>query len=120
MVKFLLKRLLLGMMSITGFISLWISNTATTSMMLPIVVEVARQLIIANRKTFENKMQVGLYRIKEVTNDNNLVIEMVKSEEKENKENDSHDHSSEEELFETKSSKQLMTCLLYTSPSPRD
>ena len=35
------KRLLLGMMSATAFVSMWISNTATTAMMLPIALAVA-------------------------------------------------------------------------------
>ena len=36
-------------MSVTGFLSLWISNTATASMMLPIVLAIAKQLIAADK-----------------------------------------------------------------------
>jgi sodium-dependent dicarboxylate transporter 2/3/5 len=35
------KRLLLGIMTATAFVSMWISNTATTAMMLPIALAVA-------------------------------------------------------------------------------
>lgn len=38
------KRLLLGVLAATAFISLWISNTATAAMMLPIGLAVLRQL----------------------------------------------------------------------------
>jgi hypothetical protein len=37
-------RLLLGVMSITGFLSLWISNVASASMMLPIIMAMVIQL----------------------------------------------------------------------------
>lgn len=35
-------------MCVTGFLSLWISNTASTSMMLPIVVALVKQLVKYN------------------------------------------------------------------------
>ena len=35
-------------MSVTGFLSLWISNTASSSMMLPIVVALVKQLVKYN------------------------------------------------------------------------
>lgn len=38
------KRILLGFMVSTGFISMWISNTATTMMMLPIAIAVISQI----------------------------------------------------------------------------
>lgn len=39
------KWLLLSIMCVTAFLSIWISNTATTSMILPIVMSVVRQLV---------------------------------------------------------------------------
>ena len=39
------KRLLLGIMCVTGFISLWISNSTTTSMILPISLSLAKLLV---------------------------------------------------------------------------
>ena len=36
--------LLLGVMSVTGFLSLWISNVASASMMLPIVIAMVKEL----------------------------------------------------------------------------
>ena len=38
-------RLILGFMLVTAFLSLWISNTVTTSMMLPVVNAVVKELI---------------------------------------------------------------------------
>lgn len=38
------SRLLLGVMSITGFLSIWISNTAVAAMMLPIVVSLVKNI----------------------------------------------------------------------------
>ena len=35
-------------MSITGFLSIWISNTATTSMILPIVISIVKELVKIN------------------------------------------------------------------------
>ena len=64
------------MMSITGFISLWISNSATTSMMLPIIIEVARQLILANKDIFDHK---AAFRQSKVT-DLATAVELEKSE----------------------------------------
>merc|ERR1719394_1830298 len=45
-------RLMLGFMFTTMFISMWISNTATTAMMLPIVDAVAEAI---NEKTTDDK-----------------------------------------------------------------
>jgi di/tricarboxylate transporter len=42
------KWLLLGIMSATGFLSIWISNTATASMIYPIVISIVQQLVILN------------------------------------------------------------------------
>jgi di/tricarboxylate transporter len=38
--------ILLGILSITGFLSLWISNAAVASMILPVTVSIAKQLVI--------------------------------------------------------------------------
>ncbi|XP_070554715.1 Na(+)/citrate cotransporter-like [Ptychodera flava] len=49
------KRLLLSMMIVTGFLSLWILNLALVSMMLPIVVALVDQL-----STHETRVSVGV------------------------------------------------------------
>ncbi len=43
-----MRRLLLGIMSATGFLSVWISNTATATMIYPIVISIVEQLVILN------------------------------------------------------------------------
>lgn len=40
---------MLGILSVTGFLSLWISNAAVASMILPIVISIVRQLVIIDR-----------------------------------------------------------------------
>lgn len=44
----LLCRLMLGFMSVTAFLSMWISNTATTAMMIPIVEAMLEQMVATN------------------------------------------------------------------------
>lgn len=44
-------------MSVTAFLSLWISNTASSSMMLPIVVALVKQLARYN-PAFSNKKNI--------------------------------------------------------------
>jgi solute carrier family 13 (sodium-dependent dicarboxylate transporter), member 2/3/5 len=44
------KWLLLGFMLVTAFLSLWISNTASTAMMLPIIDAVVTELIRSDPK----------------------------------------------------------------------
>ena len=51
-------RLLLGVMYVTGFISLWISNTAATSMMLPIALALAKEF--GKLENDLKKKQVGI------------------------------------------------------------
>ena len=40
---------MLGIMYVTGFLSLWIQNTAAASMMLPIVIALVKQLSRYNK-----------------------------------------------------------------------
>jgi sodium-dependent dicarboxylate transporter 2/3/5 len=50
-------------MIVTAFLSLWISNTAATSMMLPIIDAVVKQLIKAD-KSFHNTQEMVLIKSK--------------------------------------------------------
>jgi sodium-dependent dicarboxylate transporter 2/3/5 len=65
--------LLLGLMIPTWFLSMWISNTATTSMMLPIITAVVDQLKTAELGKFsqlyqrkENYPHMGDVRLSDV------------------------------------------------------
>ncbi|CAO2644038.1 Na(+)/citrate cotransporter [Lemmus lemmus] len=42
------SRLMLGFMSVTAFLSMWISNTATTAMMIPILEAMLEQMVATN------------------------------------------------------------------------
>lgn len=39
------KWLLLGIMSVTGFLSLWISNSTATSMILPLSISIVKEIV---------------------------------------------------------------------------
>lgn len=52
------KKVLLGFMIATAFLSMWISNTATAIMMLPIGVSVASHF--KNSKTFSKNLMLGI------------------------------------------------------------
>lgn len=52
------KKVLLGFMIATAFLSMWISNSATAIMMLPIGTSVASQL--GNNKQFSKKLMLGI------------------------------------------------------------
>ncbi|KAM4699333.1 solute carrier family 13 member 2-like [Discoglossus pictus] len=49
--------LLLGFMGVTAFLSMWISNTATTAMMIPIAQAVLQQLYTSEEKVEQNKSE---------------------------------------------------------------
>ncbi|ESO97808.1 hypothetical protein LOTGIDRAFT_104288 [Lottia gigantea] len=51
------KWLLLGIMGVTWFLSMWISNTATTAMMITIVQAILQQIKIADASTAEDNVK---------------------------------------------------------------
>ncbi len=69
------KRIVLGMMLATGFLSMWVSNTATTLMMLPIGLSVLT-LVVERSATKQGAADVaGLHeggRITDVIDDENI------------------------------------------------
>ena len=64
------QRIVLGFMTATAFMSMWISNTASTMMMLPVAMAVVRQIALdaslngekndATRQTIENGLGLVL------------------------------------------------------------
>lgn len=57
-------RLLLGIMLVSWFLSVWISNTATTAMMLPIVLSLVKNLVKLDTAFHESEpepRQVNIY-----------------------------------------------------------
>ncbi len=53
-------KILFGFMLATAFLSMWISNTATTMMMLPILLSIIDELTVSMDKKTANKYSVGL------------------------------------------------------------
>lgn len=58
-----LYRLMLGFMVSTGFLSMWLSNTSTAAMVMPIVEAVAQQIINAEAEVDAMQMNSsdGIY-----------------------------------------------------------
>ncbi len=53
-------KILLGFMGATAFLSMWISNTATTMMMIPILLSIIEQISINMDKRSSSRFTVGL------------------------------------------------------------
>jgi di/tricarboxylate transporter len=56
-------------MSVTGFLSVWISNTATTSMILPIVISIVKQIVRIDPKFRKNQKKIEIYELETVMHD---------------------------------------------------
>ncbi|MEQ2215755.1 hypothetical protein XENOCAPTIV_005598, partial [Xenoophorus captivus] len=66
-------QLMIGFMSVSAFLSMWISNTATTAMMLPIAHAVLQQLQVTEAQAEERDLQT--------TAEDNLGFELESKEE---------------------------------------
>ena len=120
------KWLLLGIMYVTGFLSLWIQNTAAASMMLPIVIALVKQIAKYNKIYSEehhhprsNKVEsVTTIQLKEITDINEKKLEETQISEMESEkaeivaESESKEstpgHVEHTELPDTKAAKNLM------------
>ena len=72
------KWILLGIMSATGFLSIWISNTATSSMILPIVVSLVKQLVKLDPDFQEKKVINGKAIIEMTSMDSSATLKDLK------------------------------------------
>uniref|UniRef100_A0A3B3DJG8 Solute carrier family 13 member 5-like n=1 Tax=Oryzias melastigma TaxID=30732 RepID=A0A3B3DJG8_ORYME len=98
--------LMLGFMGVTAFLSMWISNTATTAMMVPIVQAVLEQL---NGKVEETKLSPG----QEVMSQDPKDEEAVKPTPQDKPPSD---HKLTDEEDETRRvSKGLLLCVCYAA-----
>lgn len=120
-VKWILTlRVLLGFMSVTAFLSMWISNTATTAMMVPIGQQVIVELIKYGRSLKPPKgAEVELQLIdrhsktEDQTQDGNSKVEERKSSEKSTEEpelNIKNMSDSEKNI-----AKAIMICICFAS-----
>lgn len=72
-------RLMLGFMAVTAFLSMWISNTATTAMMVPIVQAILEQLNSNADPELLTKKQRTSVSLQVEMNSNNLCSNILES-----------------------------------------
>lgn len=120
------KWLMLGIMYVTGFLSLWISNTAATALMLPIVTALVKKVAIYNptyNQNVQSRMTVFFtgHRIGDSTQIQN--INVADSEKaginaiavsNEADTNAHYNESEEEKLPDTYAAKKLMKCFVLS------
>ncbi|CAF0823698.1 unnamed protein product [Brachionus calyciflorus] len=114
------KWILLGIMSATGFLSVWISNTATASMILPIVVSLVKQLVILD-PDFQEQVEINGQKVSSIemnSFESSATLKDLKDEDIriELKEEISKIQDDDEDVFRTKNAKNLIKafCLSIT------
>jgi di/tricarboxylate transporter len=104
-------------MSVTGFLSVWISNTATTSMILPIVISIVKQIVRIDPRFKKDPKKIEIYELETISG-TQLKNTETESENELEVATDAHhaEELTDEILFESNEAKKMLKgfCLSIT------
>ena len=109
-------------MSVTGFLSVWISNTATTSMILPIVISIVKQIVRIDPRFKKDPKKIEIYELETVMHESISGTKLKNPETESENElevvTEAHhtEELTDEILFESKEAKKMLKgfCLSIT------